>query len=185
VLPALGYLGGPGSDDNSLVVTSPGTSTTATLGVQSMTNTSQSISWTASATSGSGLQVGPSSGSILVGAEKQATQQVQVTAPAGTADGRYQVTFQLRSATGTALPNVVEDIAVASPGDLSPYFNNTGVSSDSNQAAANFDSDGFSYSEQALAAQGVSPGATVTSDGVQYRWPSAAVGQPDNVIAGG
>ena len=185
VLPALGYLGGPGSEDNALVVTSPGTSTTATLGVQSMTNTSQSISWTASATSGSGLQVGPTSGSILVGAEKQATQQVQVTVPAGTPDGRYQVTFQLHSATGTALPNVVEDIAVASPGDLSPYYNNTGVSSDSNQAAANFDSDGFSYSEQALAAQGVSPGGTVTSDGVQYKWPSAAVGQPDNVIAGG
>ena len=57
-----------------------------------MTNTSQSISWTASATSGSGLQVGPSSGSILVGAEKQATQQVQVTVPAGTARLRFAFT---------------------------------------------------------------------------------------------
>ena len=31
----------------------------------------------------------------------------------------------------------------------------------------------------------MSPGATVTSDAVQYKWPAAGVGQPDNVIAGG
>jgi hypothetical protein len=185
VLPALGYVSGPGGNDNPLVVTAPGTSSTLTLGVQSMTNSSQSIGWTASATSGSGLQVGPTSGSILVGKEKQATQPVQVTVPAGTPDGRYQVTFQLRSATGTPLPNVVQDVAVASPGDLSPYYNDAGVSSDSEQAVANFDGDGFSYSEQALAANGLSSGASVTSNGVRYTWPSAGVGQPDNVIAGG
>jgi hypothetical protein len=35
------------------------------------------------------------------------------------------------------------------------------VSSDSDQGAANFDSDGFSYSEQALATQGLSVGAAI------------------------
>jgi hypothetical protein len=53
------------------------------------------------------------------------------------------------------------------------------------QAAANFDGDGFSYSEQALAAEGISPGGAVTSGGVRYTWPSVAAGQPDNVLAGG
>ena len=183
MLPALGFVSG--ADNSPLQVVSPGSSTTLTLGAQSMTKGSQTVSWTASATSGSGLQVGPTSGSIIVGSEKQATQQVGVTVPAGTPDGRYQVTFHLRSATGTALPDVVEDVAVASPGDLSPYYNDTGISSDTDQGAANFDNDGFSYSEQALAGQGVSLGGALTADGVQYAFPSAAVGTPDNVIAGG
>src|SRR6201999_4337293 len=36
-----------------------------------------------------------------------------------------------------------------------------------------------------LTAAGLTPGAAVTSGGVQYRWPSAAAGQPDNLIAAG
>ncbi len=185
ILPALGYVTGPGSTNNPLIVTSPGSSAALTLGVQSMTGTAQTINWTAATTTGSGLQVGPTSGSMLVGKEAKATQPVSVTIPAGTPDGQYLVTFHMTSATGTPLPDVVEEIAVASPGDLAPYYNNTGISSDSDEGAANFDGDGFSYSEQALAAQGVTAGATVTSNGVQYKWPSAAAGQPDNLIAGG
>ena len=181
LLPAIGDVSGPGN--SSLEVVSPGDSTNLTLGVQSMTSGSQTLSWTA--TGSSGLQIGPSSGSIIVGPEKQATQQVGVTVPAGTPDGRYQVTFHLRSATGTALPDVVEDVAVASPGDLSPYDNDTGISSDSDQGAANFDGDGFSYSQQALAGQGVALGGPVTADGVKYTFPSAPAGTPDNVTAGG
>ncbi len=181
LLPALGSVSGTGN--SPLEVVSPGDSTNLTLGVQSMTSGSQTVSWTA--TGSSGLQVGPTSGSIIVGSEKQATQQIGVTVPTGTPDGRYQVTFHLRSATGTALPDVVEDVAVASPGDLSPYYNDTGISSDSAQAAANFDGDGFSYSEQALAGQGVSLGGAVTAGGVKYTFPSAAVGTPDNITAGG
>ena len=181
LLPAIGDVSGAGN--SSLEVVSPGDSTNLTLGVQSMTGGSQTVSWTA--TAGSGLQVGPSSGSIIVGSEKQATQQIGVTVPAGTPDGRYQVTFHLRSATGTALPDVVEDVAVASPGDLSPYYNDTGISSDSDQGAANFDGDGFSYSQEALAGQGVTLGGSLTAGGVTYTFPSAAVGTPDNVTAGG
>ena len=74
---------------------------------------------------------------------------------------------------------------MAQPGDMAPYYNDTGISSDTDQGAANFDGDGFSYSEQALAAQGVTLGGAVTADGVQYTFPSAAVGTPDNVTAGG
>ncbi|MGH3266130.1 MAG: GH92 family glycosyl hydrolase, partial [Trebonia sp.] len=45
--------------------------------------------------------------------------------------------------------------------------------------------DGFSYSEQALAGQGLTAGTAVTCNGVQYNWPAAGAGQPDNVISGG
>jgi predicted alpha-1,2-mannosidase len=183
LLPALGDVGGP--DNSSLEVVNPGDSTNLTLGVQSMTSGSQTINWTATTTSGSGLQVGPTSGSLIVGSEKQVSQQVGVTVPSDTPDGQYQVTFHLQTATGTALPNVVEDIGVAQPGDMAPYYNDTGISSDTDQGAANFDGDGFSYSEQALAAQGVTLGGGVTADGVQYTFPSAAVGTPDSVTAGG
>ena len=91
--------------------------------------------------------------------------------PSGTPDGDYQVTFHLHTATGTALPDVVEDIGVAQPGDMAPYYNDTGISSDTDQGAANFDGDGFSYSEQALAKQGVTLGGAVTADGVEVRVP--------------
>lgn len=181
LLPALGYLGGTSGGP----VVNPGSTTTLQLGVQSMITSRQDVSWTATPAAGSGLVVGPTSGTIIVGSEAKATQAVSVSVPAGTADGQYLVTFQLRTATGTRLPNVVAQIGVARPGDLAPYYNNTGISNDTNQAAANFDSDGFSYSQQALTAAGLPPGAAVTSTGVHYIWPKAAAGQPDNVIAGG
>jgi len=44
LLPALGYVSGPGGDADSMVVTQPGTSTTLTVGAQSMTNAAQTIS---------------------------------------------------------------------------------------------------------------------------------------------
>ena len=183
LLPALGDVSGPGGD--SLEVLNPGSSTTLTLGAQSLTTGSQTVNWTATATSGSGLTVSPGSGSLIVGAEKQASTPVQVTVPATATDGNYQVVFHLTSATGVKLPNVVEDIGVASPGDLTPYYNNTGISSDSSTSSADFDGDGFSFSQQALAAAGVTLGGSVTSGGDHYTFPSAAAGTPDNVTAGG
>jgi predicted alpha-1,2-mannosidase len=182
LLPALGYLSG---SDTPQLVTAPGTSATLTLGVQSMSSAKQDITWSASATSGSGITVGPSSGTISVAKEAQATQAIDVSVPSTTPDGDYQVTFSMRSATGTALPNVVEEVDVARPGDLGPYFNNTGISADSDQGTADYDGDGYSYSATELSDAGITPGATVTSGGVQYTWPDVASGDPDNVAAGG
>jgi hypothetical protein len=76
-------------------------------------------------------------------------------------------------------------VMVARPGDLAPFFNDVGISDDTNQAGGNFDGLGYSYSEQALTAAGLVPGAAITSGGVQYNWPGAAAGQPDNLIAAG
>jgi len=182
--PALGSIAGP--DGSPQEVLNPGSSTTLTLGVQSMSSSTQTVSWTASPTSGSGITVAPTSGSIIVSPEQMATQQVQVTVPKSTPDGNYQVTFHLTTADGTQLPNVVEDIGVAAPGDLTPYFNNAGICSDGTASAADFDGDGFCYSQQQLAAQGVTLGGTVKpSDGITYSFPSAPAGKPDNVVTGG
>ncbi|NDZ78504.1 hypothetical protein G3I19_08200 [Streptomyces sp. SID10853] len=74
---------------------------------------------------------------------------------------------------------------------LADAFNNVGVSSedappaDGNYTLGNFDGDGDSYSAQALAGAGVTPGGTVTKDGVSWEFPKAAPGAPDNVTAAG
>jgi hypothetical protein len=104
--------------------------------------------------------------------------------PMSTQDGMYPVTLHF-TAGGTPLPDVVVDIAVARPGDLAPYFDNAGVSDDADQGAANYDGSGVSYSAEALAAAGLTPGATVSADGISYSWPTAQPGQPDNVVAAG
>jgi hypothetical protein len=64
-------------------------------------------------------------------------------------------------------------------------FNNIGISDDTNTGAADIDTAGSSFSAQALAADGVTPGANLTYDGITFAWPDAASGQPDNVTAQG
>jgi len=74
---------------------------------------------------------------------------------------------------------------VARPGSLLTAFNNEGISDDSDPAAANFDGDGYSYSQQALAGAGLTPGGSVTVNGVPFTWPLPAPGNPDNAVADG
>ena len=62
---------------------------------------------------------------------------------------------------------------------------NAGISDDSYVGGGDFDGTGTSYSRQALAAAGLSPGATILHGGVTYRWPSAQPGERDNTVAAG
>jgi hypothetical protein len=169
-----------GSTSPSSVVVQPGRSETTTLALQSVTGRPQMVQWTVSAPSG--FTVRPSSGTFNLPAGGAASIPVAITG--GTTDGTYQVTFKFISRSGPVQPISVP-VIVARPGDLTPFFNDAGISDDTNQAAANFDGLGFSYSAQALAAAGVTSGAAITSGGVQYNWPGAAAGQPDNLIAAG
>ncbi len=70
-------------------------------------------------------------------------------------------------------------------GSLSTAFNNAGTSNDSTPGQANFDGFGYSYSAQALQADGISAGQPVTRNGLTFQWPRAAAGTPDNVLAQG
>jgi hypothetical protein len=169
-----------GSSSPSSVVVQPGQSGTATLALQSVSGSPQTVQWTASAPSG--FTADPSSGTLSLPAGGTASTPVAITG--GTTDGNYQVTFSFTSRSGPIQPISVP-VIVARPGDLAPFFNNAGISDDTDQATANLDNHGFSYSEQALTAAGLAPSAAVTSGGVQYNWPGAAAGQPDNLIAAG
>ena len=63
-------------------------------------------------------------------------------------------------------------LLVAEPGSLRASFDNVGLSPDNNMAVADYDGVGFSMSATALAAAGVTPGGTVTVDGIAHSWPN-------------
>jgi hypothetical protein len=127
--------------------------------------------------------VAPTSGSFTVRPGKDGSQTVSITAPAD--DGRYPVAISMTGADGTRLPDVVVEVDVAKKGELWPYYSNAGISSDGASNQGNFDGDGWSYSSQQLAADGVTPGATVTVDGIDYAFPDTQPGDEDNIVAGG
>jgi lysophospholipase L1-like esterase len=92
----------------------------------------------------------------------------------------------------TATINVVDAAGAYSPtatlgitatADPSSYYDNAGITADTDQGCGNLDGDGFSLSQQALAAAGLTPGASVTSGGLTYTWPAAAACSPDNILA--
>jgi beta-galactosidase len=115
-----------------------------------------------------------------------ATSRWSVTAPsAGSAAGSGSVTatasFVLDGShvsQGTAVP-------VSLVTSLADAFNNTGISDNSDVSSANLDGVGNSFSAQALAAAGLTPGASFTHDGVTFTWPDVSPGRPDNVLADG
>lgn len=109
LLPGLGYLSG--ADDGDVVV-APGGSATLTFGVQSMSATAQSFTWTASAQSGTGITLAPASGTLAVPSEAKVTQSVTVQVPAGLADGQYTVTVTPADGS-TTLPTVLAVVDVA------------------------------------------------------------------------
>ena len=168
---------------SSPVVIAPGATATTNIGaVSTRSDIAQTVTWQVAANAGTAITVAPTSGSLSLAAGGQATLPITLTAPQ--TQGQYTVPFQLTSSTGNPVPSPVLAIVVAPAGSLSPYFNNAGISDDST-GTANFDGSGFSYSAEALATAGVNPGSTVAVGGINYTWPNVAVGQKDNIQAGG
>ncbi|MFE7245899.1 alkaline phosphatase family protein [Streptomyces sp. NPDC057580] len=119
--------------------------------------------------------------SIGIGQSVQTTWSV--TVPAKFRPNPYELSAQAtyRGARGT-------DVATA--GIKVPYppgalYNNYGISDDSNPSVADLVGNGKSLSAQALAAAGLTPGATVAHDGLNFTWPNTAPGDADNTIASG
>ncbi|MGW1162014.1 hypothetical protein ACWD5Q_24510 [Streptomyces sp. NPDC002513] len=75
--------------------------------------------------------------------------------------------------------------------NLATAFNNVGVTNEAgppvegNYTTGDFDGSGDSYSAQALAAAGATPGAQLTKDGVTWAFPDTKLGTPDNVASAG
>jgi predicted alpha-1,2-mannosidase len=161
----------------------PGGTTTADLTVANATTQTQTVSWSVSAPSGSGLSATPSHGTASIPAGG-GTIPVTLSASSGAPETFSTVTVAA-TVDGQAVPTENLTVQIATPGSLASYFGNRGVSDDSDPMAADFDGGGYSYSAQALAAVGATPGAKVTVGGATYVWPSSPAGEPDNVVANG
>ena len=110
-----------------------------------------------------------------------ATTTWSVTVPAGAAPGTGQLeaNADFNDANGQGSVSAPAQVSVPFP-SLPDAFSNPGISDDSNTSAGNLDGGGASYSAQALAAAGLTPGATITHDGVTLTWPNAPAGaNPD------
>ena len=160
----------------------PGGSGSDTVAVQNITG--QNIAATVTITGPAGITVSPLKATVPVGAGDASNVSLQVSAASGTPQNFYRVAIDVKSA-GMALPTRYLTVLVAAPQSLLRSYNNVGISSDQVPATANFDGLGFSYSAQALAVAGLTPGATITEDGTTLTWPSASPGYPDNIVAGG
>jgi beta-glucosidase-like glycosyl hydrolase len=68
---------------------------------------------------------------------------------------------------------------------LGAALNNVSITDDTNRGPGNIDGGGNSFSAQALAAVGLTPGATLTHDGLTFTWPDAPAGSVDNVQVDG
>ncbi len=77
------------------------------------------------------------------------------------------------------------ELAITPTANPADYYDNAGISDDSNTSCADFDGDGFSYSAQALSAAGLTPGGTVSADGLTFTWPNVASCANDNILAAG
>jgi beta-glucosidase len=127
-----------------------------------------------------------------------APQRVILVRPHGTAKLSWTVTVSAGAAAGaqTLSAHATWSGGARSSADATttvnvPYaslaaaYNGAGISDDANPAGGNFDGSGYSYSAQALATIGLTPGATATYGGLSYHWPDAAAGAPDMVTAAG
>ena len=177
-VPAVGYT----EPSGQVIATAGGRAeSTVTVGAQNVTHSPQIVQWSADVPAG--LALSRTSGQLEVPPEQAGT--TDVTVKSGSASGRYRVTFHFTTEGGAQLPDVVLEMTVAQPGELWPFYNNIGISDDSDPSTASFDRVGYSYSAQALAAAGVTPGSTVNADGLAYIWPDVPAGELDNIQAAG
>jgi predicted alpha-1,2-mannosidase len=182
--PSFGATAAIGFTQTNALSVPPGGQATVTIGAQSTrSDVPQTVSWQLALMPSAGADAGgPLAGSFSLAAGGRQTQQVNFTAP--TTQGPYTLPLQLGSSLGVPAPGPSIALVVASPGVIWPYFNNAGISDDTT-GLANFDGSGYSYSAQALATAGATPGNTVTVGSVKYTWPPAMAAPLDDLVVGG
>lgn len=126
-----------------------------------------------------GITASPAEGTVTDG-----SQEITLTSAEGAKQGFYSVEVTVTSGDSSYVQPV--SLTVAAPGTLLAAYNNTGVSDDAgDHDEADFDGGGWSYSRQALAEAGLTPGGQGTVGGLAFTWPDSPSGRPDNVSAAG
>jgi beta-glucosidase len=131
--------------------------------------------WTATATSPTTFA------SVAAGQRVQSTWQL--TAASGAAPGSYPVSAQ--ATVNGAAPYTDSGTVHVGYGSFAAAFNNVGISDDASPGGGDYDGQSASFSAQALAAAGFTPGGTVQQSGSTFTWPNVAPGTSDNIIATG
>ena len=134
-----------------------------------------------------GVTFTPAAPAVTVPAHRTVSLKLSVSVAAGTAPATDPISL-IPSFTyqGKQYPLAATTLTVDIPyASLAAAYDTVAISDDSNIGGANFDGSGNSYSEQALTAAGLAPGATVTVNGTQLVWPNVAAGTPDSVLADG
>jgi beta-glucosidase len=137
-----------------------------------------------------GITVTPSPDTLTIPGDGTATATFTVSATAAGSGNQtipLAITVTDGSMTFTVAPTPTSALSInVAFGSLAAAFDNTGISDESAPfTSASFDTGNDSFSEQQLTTAGFGPGATFTHDGIPYTWPSAAAGNPDNVIGDG
>lgn len=126
-----------------------------------------------------GITATPASGTVVDG-----SQEITLSSAADIGQGFYDATVTVTSGDTSYEQPVA--LTVAAPGTLLAAYDNTGVSDDEgDHDEADYDGGGWSYSRQALAAAGLTPGGHGTVDGLGFTWPDSPSARPDNVSADG
>jgi predicted alpha-1,2-mannosidase len=162
----------------------PGASSTLSVSANNATDKLQRVK--VAVTAPSGVTISPSTTTINVPPHGKGTVKLKVSAGAKATQDFYSAPVTLTTESTRETQSLNETIVVATPGSLLSTFNNVGISSDNtDEAAANFDGFGYSYSATALAADGFTAGQNVTVNGVNFTWPLPSGGFPDNTIPAG
>jgi hypothetical protein len=110
-----------------------------------------------------------------------------VTAPSGQKPGPQ--VLGVTETVGGSQAGVAGAATQVPYSSLAAGFNNTSITDDANHSPSGFngglDGGGNSFSAQALAAVGLTPGTVFTVDGLAFTWPDADAGTPDNIEADG
>jgi hypothetical protein len=190
-----GEVGQRGFVQPARLVIPAGSTGVVEVGAQDYSGSGATVHW--AATPPAGIRMSPSSGDIAVPPGARASVAITVQVEPGAAQTTHRVPVAFTGPAGalaipiafssgsTTLASATFQVLAAEPGSLRAAFNNVGISPDDNMAVANYDQVGFSMSANALSAAGVSPGGTVTVDGIAHTWPNVPVADPDNVMVSG
>jgi hypothetical protein len=134
-----------------------------------------------------GVTISPAAPSVTVPANSTVELGMSISVAAGTSPRSDRVPLGPSfSYEGAQYPLAATGLTVDVPyPSFSAAYDSTSISSDGDVGAADFDGNGDSYSEQALTAAGLAPGASVAADGTTLTWPDVPAGTPDSVQARG
>ncbi|WP_330460435.1 GH92 family glycosyl hydrolase [Streptomyces sp. NBC_00820] len=126
-----------------------------------------------------GVTATPAEGTVTDG-DRQITLAAAEDATQGFATADVTVT------SGDTSYEQPVSLTVAAPGTLLAAYNSTGISDDQgDHDEADYDGGGWSYSRQALADAGLTPGRQATTGGLTFNWPDSPAGRADNASATG